>query len=400
MSVIFRPGDYNFGNEFGKEVRQGLDTILQRKQKEEAITRRKEAFKQGNLPEWLAELPDNMQTTLLKEYQFLPEQEKQQVQQQLNDMTKQYWTDWNQPDEQDMRSTLMGLKQASPQGGDLVNMDVFNQKQRLDIPERTIPGTNTLDQAGDSFAPGPRGYDNAAQQMIPREGTGNQGAPSPSATGVAEGPKKYRMVPRGTSGQSTQSEKLREREYKEQAALRPVVEAEVKDIRAQRNSRKIAKEALDNLVKNEKKWPGMFRGLATKALGDWAVQDPDVRKYVADISKLVMAEAGTRRGQPTNYKVKLEQLAKSDLSMPYETQKKLLESIINKGDEAELRLRFINEVKNEQGQYPTDLSTRIAEFDMALDNPLEYPQYYKKNDTYEDDNGIAYIHDGYGWRAE
>lgn len=404
MNIYFRPGDRNLGDEFGRGVREGLSSILEKKlsmmEQQHNIDRRKKTFQQANLPEWLAELPDNMQTMLLKEYEFLPEEQKQQVNQQLQEIGKQYWSDWGQQGgEQGIRGTLQNLQQAQPQEMSPMLSPLLNPQQRLEQPQQdTIPGMNRPSQAGEGFTNQRQSYDNAAQQMMPMEGTGDQGAPSQTAKGAPEGPKKYRMVPRGGAGLGGDkyAAKQREQEFKEQSSLRPLLTKEITDIRAQQGSRKIAKEMLDNLRKNKNKWPGFFQGMASKAAGEWVLRDPDIRKYVADATKLVSAEANTRRGQPTNFKLKLEALSKADLSMPYETQEALLESIVNKGDEAEMRLRFINNLKDKEGSLPLDIGTRIAEFDMALDNPLEYPQYFKKNDQIEED-GITYIHNGKDW---
>lgn len=390
MAVIFRPGDYNLGNEFGKEVRQGLDTILQRKQKEEDITRRKGAFKQGNLPEWLAELPDNMQTMLLKEYQFLPEQEKQQVQQQLNNMTQQYWSDWNQPDEQGIRSTLMGLKQANPQGQDLVNMGMFNEKQPLNISERsTIPGMNTLAQAGDSFTPGPRGYDNTSQQMIPREGTGDQGAPSPSATGVSattQERKRYRMVPREVYAKQFDEEASLKRRSQEHKSVLKDVNEEAKAYTAINKSKKTAERMLEIAEKYGDRLPSQLTGAVNKEK-PWVqaltIKDPIAGEYLSLGRQLIGDLAYARKGVVSNYKLKLEEAAKIDPTMPIETQISRLKSIVDSANLADARQAWMYQNRDKDGYYSSDIMSRLAEFDRRMSSPFDSPDLFEEGSVFK-----------------
>lgn len=185
--------------------------------------------------------------------------------------------------------------------------------------------------------------------------------------------------------------KKQEQNYKHQQSLKPFLDAEVSDYKAQSQAAKIAKEMKANLLKNKKYWPGPITGNLPGEVQNILQRNPHVRKYSADANKLVQAIANTRKGTVTNYKLVLEALSKADLSKPIETQVALLDEVINDYDESAKRQKYINSLKDKDGNYPLDLAQKSVEFDLAIKNPLDYPSYYQEGTEYIDDDGNSHI---------
>lgn len=425
MAIYFDKPQENLGGTVGA----GINRLVQKKisdlQRRHQIDERKATYREANLPEWLAELPEEKQSLLLKEWQFLPEEEKETVREHLektgeslkqeqNAMMQQYAQQSQQQPQQQFRAPQEQSMQINPeQGASQDQMAQGNQAFRQAPMQegvnrqlesnRTIPGLNTLMQAGEGMQRDSGGSSEA--QSFPRLGHGTQGQPGPMESAQPAGPKKYRMVPKNRTGdeqnflRKEQSE-ANKQSFREQQALQPFLNKEAADIQAQKRSADIAEDMLDNLKKNKKKWPGFFKGNLSAFAGEKVLRDPDIRKYIADAHKLVSAEANKRRGLPTNFKLKLEALSKADLSQPYETQVKLLEDIIASRDESRARQRFIDSQKDIQGNYPKDIQRKVIEFDDAMDNPLKYPQYFSEGDEYEDNEGVNHTIKNGKWIKE
>lgn len=190
--------------------------------------------------------------------------------------------------------------------------------------------------------------------------------------------------------------KERVQEFTEQKTLKPFLDSAQKEYTEQRKVKHVAQNMLENLRKNKSKWPGAIAGTLHNITGNILVRDKDVRKYANDANTLVKYLAGTSKGVPTNYKILLEQMAKANLSQPIETQEAILQDIIQEADRAEQTQKHIESLKNkETGYYPLDLQEKIAQIQMAEDNPLAYPQMYDEGTQIElDDGSIVEQHNG------
>ncbi len=174
-------------------------------------------------------------------------------------------------------------------------------------------------------------------------------------------------------------------QFTEQQAITPFLHAEALDYKAQKKVTHLANQMLANIEKNKKKWPGAIVGNLPAQAQSLFIRDPNVRKYIADANSLVTQLAGTRKGAPSNFKLKLEALSKADLGMPVETQEEILKSLINQGKESDIRQKYINSLKTESGIYPGDLERKVIEFEQAQEDPLEFPQYYEEGTIYQDE---------------
>lgn len=164
----------------------------------------------------------------------------------------------------------------------------------------------------------------------------------------------------GSEAQSIAKAKLQQqRELAEDKAIEPFLKGQAEDFNSAKRLYSKAKSMLDNLEKNKKKWPGQLRGTIAS---DKSYTDPDIRAYLADSASLVSALASSRKGQPTNFKIKFEQLSKPDLSMPYETQKKLLKGIINDAEDVFKTQKFLSSERQKGGgRIPSDIRQRLIE---------------------------------------
>ncbi len=417
----------NIGAGFAK----GINNLLQKKiadmQKHQGIKERKQTYKQADLPEWLAELPDDFQKLFIKEYKFLPEDQKQQVHEQLNQMSKEYWPDWGTEEQghgdqaqgilpQQLQSPGLGLQegqQPNPeqlqQAGQMFKNAPLQPGIEAGKAKNVIPGLNTLAQAAEGFAKQPQ--QESEVQSFPEIGHGIKGQPSPmqeqmphQTTPREIGPKKYTMVPRTTGKGSLANAKFeasqRKQEFTEQQSLRSFLNTEETELKEQRKIKKLANTMLDNLEKNYKKWPGAFSGNLSRGKQELFLRDPDVRKYMADAQEMVLLKSKTGKGLPSKYRIQMEEAAKANFTMPIRTQKEVLERIASDSDTAEERNTFILKQRDSKGRMPLDLRERVAEFELAEEKPLQYPQYYKDGTEIEDDDGKNYVLKNGNWQEK
>lgn len=148
--------------------------------------------------------------------------------------------------------------------------------------------------------------------------------------------------------------------------LEPFLKGQAEDYKNAKNLSVVARRMKENLLKNKKKWPGV-----TGYLPSSVFRDADIRKYIADANKLVLLSASSRKGQPTNFKVRLEQLTKPELNQPVQTQLDLLDDYINDADEVFGNQRNIDRIRQENnGRYPRDLAQRLIESQLSdIENP-------------------------------
>ena len=88
MAIQFAPKSPSVGENIGGAIGEGLDRLIQHKiadlRKNRSIAERKETYKKAKLPEWLAELDEKQQELFLKEFDFLPPDQQQNVSNALN----------------------------------------------------------------------------------------------------------------------------------------------------------------------------------------------------------------------------------------------------------------------------------------------------------------------------
>lgn len=206
------------------------------------------------------------------------------------------------------------------------------------------------------------------QEMEPM-GTGLGGQPAAQS---AQAPSFLQAISRGGGGVSGFDRKEQRAEEKHQwerekqnlaeyEKLEPFLKGQAEDFKNAKLLYKTAAEMKKNLEENKNKWPA-----TSGYLPSGFFRDKDIRKYIADSNKLVLLQAGARKGQPTNFKVKLEQLTKPELSQPYETQLELLNAYLNDAQEVFGSQRQIEQIKAENnGRYPRDLSQRLIESQLS-----------------------------------
>jgi len=148
------------------------------------------------------------------------------------------------------------------------------------------------------------------------------------------------------------------KELAEDAAIAPFLRGQAEDFNSAQRIYNKASGMLKILKENKKDWPGW---LESKKPIDWH-RNPAVRKYIADAGSLVSEIASSRKGQPTNFKIKLEQESKPELSQPYETQVALLEDLIQGSQKVFSIQKRINDIKKaNNGRIPSDVRQKLIE---------------------------------------
>jgi hypothetical protein len=148
-----------------------------------------------------------------------------------------------------------------------------------------------------------------------------------------------------------------------------------------------AKRNLDIINQIGEKFPGSISGNMPEAIRSIFIRDPLVREYDSNLQKIVALSAqGVSR--PNVFIEKIIASGKASLGQPLETQKALLNEVVLRGNEVEARKSF-RESLAKDGRYPRDIYQRMKDYDSAIDNPLKYPAYYKK-DTVIEEQGKRY----------
>lgn len=146
----------------------------------------------------------------------------------------------------------------------------------------------------------------------------------------------------------------RDFQHKIDQDLKPILTEYTKDAKNAHHVKKVASEMLNYIEKHKDEFPGQAVGWLSEKTG--VHLNPKVRTYMAKANQLVTLLAHSRRGQPTNFKIKLEQAAKPSVDKPIETQEELLRGIISDADEALNIPSTIEGIRqSNNGRYPSDL---------------------------------------------
>src|SRR5579872_315474 len=198
--------------------------------------------------------------------------------------------------------------------------------------------------------------------------------------------------------QEEKNELKREKQNLEYAnSVKPFINQKATEFHQFSQARKIAERMKKNLMEHKSKFPGALVGNLPESGRRLLIRDPNVRKFTSDADKLVILLANTRKGQPTNYKTKLERFAKADISQPAETMEAILNDVIEDANLSEQENRYINSSKDkESGRYPLDIAQRLSNFEIqqreGLPNPFDYSE-----DTIIEVNGKTFKRNGDSW---
>jgi hypothetical protein len=177
-----------------------------------------------------------------------------------------------------------------------------------------------------------------------------------------------------------------------QDKLAPFLKGETANFKTQRELKSVVEDLLANLEKNKGEFPGALLGNLPETARNILLRNKNVRKYIADANKAVILAAQTRKGVPSNYKIRMEQLAKGDISQPIEAQEEIWKSFLDTINKGEDRYKFIRSQRDKKGFYPEDIEQEAADFELSQDNPLEYPQFFDEGTDITDENtGKRYI---------
>jgi len=193
------------------------------------------------------------------------------------------------------------------------------------------------------------------------------------------------------------------KEIADQARIEPFLKGQYEDFNMSKKLSSKAKSMLATLKKNKSIWPGIVGGKFPETFH----RNADVRKYIADGGTLVTLLANSRKGQPTNAKIRFEQLSKPNLDQPWATQKALLEDIIKDTDLVFDTNKNIERIRRENGgKFPADIRQRILEGGLEAVNPNgsgSNDEGYPDPESYPIDkklkkDGVTIINTPDGWK--
>jgi len=185
----------------------------------------------------------------------------------------------------------------------------------------------------------------------------------------------------------------------EQKQLKTFLDEDRKKFQGLKKQKEIAEEML-NIVNNYKgKFPGAIMGNLPDTFKKMWITDPKVRRFMQLQAELVRTSAEKGGGRASKYLYQLAEQGKTGVGQPIETIQTALKNYIDEYGQSKDKERFKTTLKNKKtGRYPVDLPDRLAEYDMAQEDPLNYPQYYANGTVYEDDNGKQFILKNGEWK--
>jgi len=250
------------------------------------------------------------------------------------------------------------------------------------------------------------GQDNQPQQFQEQPQMAEQVAaqqPQAAPTNVAQAfarPSRKQVLE-----QATLKEKQRGNDIR-QAALNKsdndkLLDTHAEDVKIMKPARDTALKMIDILKKHADKFPKFY---ATRRLDPAIWNDEDISLYDSYAKKLAVLAAQSRRGNPTNAKIKLEEAIKAGVDKPLATQLALLNDVIKESDEVfQDDLIIKDALRNKSGNIPASLREKIL---IHKKNPLEVStladalnqgaeeiedeagvRYYLKNGKYVDKDG-------------
>lgn len=202
------------------------------------------------------------------------------------------------------------------------------------------------------------------------DGTGEQQAPisgSLPSTGYIKPGKALEYAKFGAD-QEYRKKKLaveeRKQEFAEQEKVQPYLQAKAQDFQNAKNLYNAANKALKLLDEHENDWPGIS-GLLPEQLQPIVQRNPYVREYMTLTDEIATLLANSRKGQPTNFKTKLELRSKANISQPIDTQRQRLKKIIEDSKNEFQVNKEIQNLNKQYGKYPRDLATKLTEFELG-----------------------------------
>lgn len=247
-------------------------------------------------------------------------------------------------------------------------------------------------------APQQASYGQAIQQLLGgAEGEESTNQPQIGALNEKQAYQLGKLALQKQATQEKQQTKIREE-------LKPIIEGQREDFKYANQLKKVAQRMLSTLEKNKEKFPTG----AVSYVPETLFRDPDIRNYARDANQLVLIKAGSRKGQPTNFKVKLEQMAKVNLNQPIETQIQGLKDIINDSDEVFTKQKLFDDIrKKNKGNYPRDLGELLSQQETDKEEQISQQQasselpdaseQYEPGSQWQTSDGSIYEYQNGSW---
>lgn len=153
-------------------------------------------------------------------------------------------------------------------------------------------------------------------------------------------------------------------------------------------------KAMKKIAEENKKKFGSLRGYTSLDKLKRFERDEKLREFdrrqASLITKLASAQQGASRMTDMARKLIVE--GKIDRTQPYETILSGLNSVIEEAKLPENEARAKDRLKKKfDGKLPQDFRTQISDILSSETDPLSYPQWFKEDTVFEDDNGQRHI---------
>jgi hypothetical protein len=200
---------------------------------------------------------------------------------------------------------------------------------------------------------------------------------------------------RGGKGPTAAEERnalSREKEVtRQQEKLRTFVNAEESDNKNMKLVGRYAKKMKKILEEHGNEFPGLFVANLDESTLNKFLANPYVREYMDLSKKLAATMVYAKRGQPTNYKLQLEQSSKPGVGKPLETNLNELDDIMSMVAESNMANEYLLSQRDNKGNYPHDIADKLNEYTNVLERPLQNPQFFPVGKHWVDDDGNDFV---------
>lgn len=169
---------------------------------------------------------------------------------------------------------------------------------------------------------------------------------------------------RAKAAEESAQSRVEKEKWQQQSHIRSLIHEEQEDYKREKEVAKLANRMMGTLKKVKNKWPNFFIGNMDERGRNLFIRDPEVRSLMAEANELMILKAQTRKGLPSNFKIKLEGLAKADVSQPYDTAESLIKDTLKSFNTKTDRIKYLLGQQKEDGTYPQDLETMLINYDL------------------------------------
>lgn len=136
-------------------------------------------------------------------------------------------------------------------------------------------------------------------------------------------------------------------------------------------------EKIAALIQKQGNWPSAGFSFLTPEAKEAFYRKPHVQELRSLLNDIVITMSQSRKGLPSNYKIKMEAAAKPSIEMPFDDFKARVQGIRDANQPVIDRYQFFNKQKDAKtGRFNENALSQLQDYDASRTNPLEYPQFF------------------------